>query len=110
MTKMDDDILLKQFFNENRQEIADNGFTQRVMKRLPGRANRLANMLTAVGVILAVIMFFVLDGLGAIIGTLREVFVSMSIQGIENIDLKSLVIAGGVLLFFGVQKIYSMEW
>jgi len=107
---MDDDILLKQFFNENRQEIADNGFTQRVMKRLPGRANRLANMLTAVGVILAVIMFFVLDGLGAIIGTLREVFVSMSIQGIENIDLKSLVIAGGVLLFFGVQKIYSMEW
>lgn len=110
MTKMDDDILLKQFFNENRQEIADNGFTQRVMKRLPGRANRLANMLTAVGVILAVILFFVLDGLGAIIGTLREVFVSMSIQGIENIDLKSLVIAGGVLLFFGVQKIYSMEW
>lgn len=110
MTKIDDDILLKQFFNENRQEIADNGFTERVMKRLPGRANRLANILMAVGVILAVILFFVLDGLGAILSTLREVFVSMSIQGIENVDLKSLVIAGGVLLFFGVQKIYSMEW
>lgn len=110
MTKMDDDILLKQFFNENRQEIADNGFTERVMKRLPGRANRLSNILMAVGVILAVILFFVLDGLGAILGTLREVFVSMSLNGIENLDLKSLAIAGGVLLFFGIQKIYSMEW
>ena len=34
------DKLLKDFFSEHKQEIADNGFTQRVMRRLPEEAYR----------------------------------------------------------------------
>ena len=34
------DKLLKDFFSEHKQEIADNGFTQRVMRRLPEHADR----------------------------------------------------------------------
>lgn len=34
------DKLLKDFFSEHKQEIADNGFTQRVMRQLPEHADR----------------------------------------------------------------------
>ena len=34
------DQLLKNFFREHKQEIADNGFTQRVMRRLPEQTYR----------------------------------------------------------------------
>ena len=34
------DKLLKDFFSEHKQEIADNGFTQSVMRQLPEHADR----------------------------------------------------------------------
>ena len=42
MTEIDNDKLLRDFFAENKQEIADNGFSRRVMHHLPDRSNRLA--------------------------------------------------------------------
>ncbi len=41
MTEIDNDKLLRDFFAENKQEIADNGFSRRVMHHLPDRSNRL---------------------------------------------------------------------
>ena len=35
MTEIDNDKLLKDFFAENKREIADNGFSRRVMHHLP---------------------------------------------------------------------------
>lgn len=35
MTEIDNDKLLKDFFAENKREIADNGFSRRVMHQLP---------------------------------------------------------------------------
>ena len=40
MTEIDNDKLLRDFFTENRQEIADRGFSRRVMHHLPDRSNR----------------------------------------------------------------------
>ena len=37
-----DDKLLTSFFAEHRQEIADNGFSRRVLRHLPGRSRHLA--------------------------------------------------------------------
>ena len=34
------DNMLKGFFSEQKQEIADNGFSKRVMQKLPGQADR----------------------------------------------------------------------
>ena len=33
--KNKDDILLKQFFDQHKQQIADNGFSEKVMQRIP---------------------------------------------------------------------------
>ena len=38
-----DDKLLTSFFAEHRQEIADNGFSRRVLRHLPDRSRHLAH-------------------------------------------------------------------
>jgi high-affinity nickel permease len=40
METKDTDKLLKDFFGEHKQEIHDNGFTRRVMRKLPEQADR----------------------------------------------------------------------
>jgi hypothetical protein len=40
METNNNDKLLKVFFSEHKQEIADNGFTNRVMRRLPEHTDR----------------------------------------------------------------------
>jgi len=42
MTEIDDKML-KQFFNDNKNEVEDNGFSERVMSHLPGKANAWLN-------------------------------------------------------------------
>jgi hypothetical protein len=104
-----DDKLLEQFFSEKKQTIADNGFSARVMHRLPGRNNKLASILASFGIILSIILFFLFDGIHVILGFFRDVFVSVIQNNATTLDLKTLAIAGAVLLFMGVRKIYTME-
>ena len=108
MTEIDDN-LLKQFFSENKQEIADNGFTRRVMQSLPNRDTKIANILVSLCALASLILFVVSDGLLALVGVLREVFVSIVQNNAANFDLKTLLIISAVLLYLGVRKIYSME-
>ena len=60
------DELLESFFSQARtQEIADNGFTERVMHRLPDRAQQLSRLWTlfclALGIVL-VVVFMMFQG------------------------------------------------
>ena len=62
MTK-NDEQLIRQFMQDNKQEVADNGFSRRVMRRLPLRPKEISDLLTAVGVVVGCILFYVFDGL-----------------------------------------------
>ena len=109
MTEIDNDKLLKDFFAENKREIADNGFSRRVMRNLPGRNHRLIQIWGMVCTVLCVILFFAFGGLQATISTLREVFVSMVQHGLTaGFDPKSIIIATVVLLFMAGRKVVSM--
>ena len=57
-----DDKLLTSFFAEHRQEIADNGFSRRVLRHLPDRSRHLAQIWTAFCFTLALVLFVSLDG------------------------------------------------
>ena len=59
MTEMDDKML-KQFFNDNKNEVEDNGFSERVMSHLPGKAQRLAKLWTLISFLLAITLFVIL--------------------------------------------------
>lgn len=108
MMKTDDDKLLKQFFSERKLEIEDNGFSRRVMHSLPGRKHKWSQLWSILCMIVAVTLFFVLGGLQGIVGTLREVFVSMVQQGVMNIDPRSIIIAAIVLIALAIRKAWSM--
>ena len=64
MTEIDNDKLLKDFFAENKREIADNGFSRRVMHHLPDRSNRLARLWTVFVMAVGATLFVTLGGLG----------------------------------------------
>ena len=103
MTEIDNDKLLRDFFTENRQEIADRGFSRRVMHHLPDRSNRNAFVM-AVGAVL----FVSLGGPEAAWGTIREVFIGMINHGTTSLDPKSIIIASVVLLFMAARKVASL--
>lgn len=103
-----DDKLLKQFFADNRPEIADNGFSRRVMRCLPNRSQRLSQIWSACCFTLALVLFVTLDGLQLVLNTLRETFDALIQGGAAEFDLKSLAIAAIVLLFMGYRKIASL--
>jgi hypothetical protein len=104
-----DDELLKQLFSGQKQEIADNGFTRRVIRHLPDRRKRLATLWMMVFCSLcAIILFFALGGIEIITGILHETVASI-VRGGSNLDLKSLFIAVAVLVCMGVNRICSME-
>lgn len=103
-----EDKLIRDFFATEKKEIADNGFSRRVMRRLPRRVDRLAQVWAVFISLVALVLFLFFDGLQAVIGTLRDVFVSMIQNSANNIDPKSLIIAVVVLAFLGVRKIWKM--
>ena len=102
------DRLLEHFFADNRKEIADNGFTRRVMHRLPSHSRRLSQIWTIFCFTLALVLFVAFNGLQLVLGTLRETFTTAVESGATQLDPKSLIIAGIVLLYFGCRKIASL--
>ena len=109
MTKIEnDEKLLKDFFTANKQEIADNDFSHRVMHRLPDRSNRLARIWNAAVVVAGAVLFIWMGGLEASWGTIREGFISIINQGTAELDPKSIIIASVVLVFMATRKVASM--
>ena len=108
MTEFNNDKLLRDFFSENKKEIEDSGFSRRVMRNLPDRSNRLAQYWTAFVMTIGMVLFILLGGLEAVWGTLREVFIGMVNHDIVTLDLKSVIIAGVVLIYLGTRKVCSM--
>lgn len=102
------DKLLESFFAESRQEVADNGFSRRVMRSLPRRSNRLARLWTAMGFTLAAVLFVWMDGVQLTWDILRETFTATVESGMAHADPKSLVIAVAVLLYLMYRKIASL--
>ncbi|MEG1563574.1 MAG: DUF5056 domain-containing protein [Bacteroides sp.] len=103
-----DDKLLRDFFAAEKQEVADDGFSRRVMRQLPDKNHWLIQAWTVLVSLAALTIFFVFDGWQGVISTLRDVFVFLLQNSAQNFDPQSIFIAAGVLLFLGVRKVWSM--
>ena len=108
MTEIDNDKLLKDFFAENKREIADNGFSRRGMHQLPDRSYRLARLWTLFVMTVGAVLFITLGGLQAVWETLREVLIGMITHGAASLDPKSIIIATVVQHFKNRRKIVSL--
>ena len=83
-----DNQLLKQFFSEaRRQTVADNGFTERVVQRLPDRALRQSRCWTACCVALGLVLFVVFKGWQPVILSLDTMIHHLQNSAIQVIPL-----------------------
>lgn len=94
-----DDKLLTSFFAEHRQEIADNGFSRRVLRHLPDRSRHLAQIWTAFCFTLALVLFVSLDGVQLILDTLRETFDTAIRSGASGLTQVVNHCRSGIALF-----------
>lgn len=104
-----DDILIKRLFSENKQEIEDRGFTRRVMRNLPDKKNRVADIILFICLAVVAALLVASGSLQAIVGVIRETLVSIIQTGIAIFDPKMLLLAGAVLFFCGLGKIYLTD-
>ncbi|MDR0896047.1 MAG: DUF5056 domain-containing protein [Prevotellaceae bacterium] len=108
MMEIDNDKLLRQYFAANRQEIADRGFSRRVMQHIPDRRVRLIGRLwSAFCWLLIGILFIAFDGITLIWNTLSNILTSSVAPNIEQLNPISIYIAVVVLIILGCRKIAS---
>ena len=100
-----DEQLLQQFFSEAAQQtIDDNGFTERVMNRLPMRVKWFTRIWTACCILVAAVLFFVCHG-WELLMVQMEVLVRTTLA--EPPQVKPFVV---VLTFFCLLMIGAYEW
>ena len=77
----DNEQLLRQFFSEaSQQQIADEGFSERVMRKLPSRINWFNRLWTAFCILVFVVLFIVFDGMSQLAVQLEVMIRTMSAQ------------------------------
>ncbi len=108
MTENDEQLLMR-FFDEQRQDIADNGFTQQVMRHLPARTMRINRWWTVLCWAIGIAFFFLVDG----VGQLRQVASSLfsdvlSVFSSINLPFLNIVIVSIVLLVFLTIEVYRL--
>lgn len=98
-----DEQLLRDFFAEHRETIADNGFTERVLAALPEQQEEAARLrrwnlaLNGIGIVAAVVMMIAFGTFG----WLRTAMMSMArrvLVGIVNFDWDALLVQFMLLL------------
>ena len=105
----DNDSLLQQFFSEAAsQQIADNGFTERVMQRLPSRMNWFVRIWNTVCIVLFAVLFVVFRGWDLLAVQLEVMLRTMSTHSFSVNLLMVFTIVFG-LLFVGVGEVIYKE-
>jgi predicted membrane-bound dolichyl-phosphate-mannose-protein mannosyltransferase len=93
--------VLKDFFGENKKEIADFGFSQRVMRKLPAQADRSWIMWLFAGIGMALTIL-----LGLYTGLIQYVFLVVQIipQLYILIGVLSFSVIGGTAVLLGQKR------
>ena len=109
MTDDRDELLVRRFFDENKIELPDDGFSCRVMRRLPDRARRLNRRWTAVCLLLGALIAVKNDWFGVIWADIKELFtlISSSPVLVEHPYLLWQLLV--MIIFVGGYKVLAKE-
>ena len=100
----DNEQLIGQFFKEHRQEIADNGFTEKLMQSLPERTPQfewLPWVWNGVMITISVVLFIALGGVPMVLGHLSS---SLDMALTQGIDMRLLAMMLVAFIFFVCNK------
>lgn len=103
-----DEQLISSFMKANKQKLADNGFSRRVMHKLPVSAKVWSDILTVVCVILCGVLLVMFDGFNVIFQSIREALQNQSME-ITNSNLQTLLVALTTLAFLCVRSVWTIK-
>ncbi len=105
------DKLIVDFLKSHKKEVHDDGFTHRVMRRLPHtEKERKIGYLTPVALVLSAILFVALGGAKMMWETLKINLIDMIYDGsAQMLDWRTTAIVTVVLLYLGTRKICSLN-
>jgi len=92
----DNDRLIEQFMKQSRQEIADNGFTERVMRSLPepkAQHDWLPAVWNGVMIVVAIVLFVLFGGVTIVQNALYHYLDGVLTQGIDIRVIGALMVA-----------------
>jgi hypothetical protein len=104
-----DEQLLQQFFSEAAQQtVEDNGFTERVMNRLPKRVKTYTRLWTAFCILVAAVLFTVFHGWELLLVQI-EVFLRTTVVEPPHVNPVMVVFVLFSLMMIGVYEFLSYE-
>lgn len=103
MTDKNDDILVRKFFSDNRIEVCDDGFSKRVMRRLPNRTRCISRIWTAVCCVAGLLIFLTNKGFSVLVSCFDSIFTDILARH-EQINNPHLLlpVAMVLILLWGV--------
>lgn len=81
-----EDKMLDRFFSEQKREIQDNGFSKRVMRKLPVQERRFVEIWTAICATAIMIVFFVFNGWQQVWRLFSEILHAPAWKSLESVD------------------------
>lgn len=93
-----DDKLIKNFMLAYKHEIEDNGFSRRVIRRLPQQAKWLSDILSVTCAIICCALFYIFNGFEILCQTISDIVASQTYYLMSDTNFQSLIIATVVLI------------
>ena len=104
-----DDLLVKAFFEEHTHEIADHGFSKRVMRHLPDRSRRLNRIWTIVCCVLGIVFFVAVRGWHVMADALSVCVRTVPAQDVFQLSPLTIVLSVLILTTVCVWQLASRE-
>lgn len=104
-----DDKLIRKFMQEQKQEIPDNGFSHKVIRKLPSsnREIRLSRVWTLFCIVVTAILFFSCNGIQAFATGFQEIATIIRQSNIPEMDTSRLILALVILTAIGIKRLFS---
>lgn len=98
MTEIDNK-LIQDFLAPAKQELEDNGFSQRVMRALPKQrdAHKLSQQWTVCCTLIGIVTFIYMDGWKEVFSWLRETYIALMKHNVFDLDPTMLLTVGAIL-------------
>lgn len=106
-----DDKLIQDFLQGYKQELADNGFSHRVMQQLPTtqRAQLWSDLLNVACIMMCCIWFYACDGIHTLGQLLENLFTWQAYQLVTQGSAHMLVATLMILTGIGLQRLWSLK-
>ena len=108
-----DELLIRNFLEENRQDVSDDGFTRRVMRSLPQagerRARRIMLAMQALLYAAVAVAFVLLGGLDTLRGLTKGALADILTSAIsDGISLTPILVAAAACILLLYYRLYEL--